>query len=298
MSSSEAGQRSRTAAPDYRRLGCVSSDGETRRAVVVVRHADDSAVTAGIDALRMLSSQGTLRPALVVCVGGAEPRVDCMIDGDLVASGIFDALHRSGRIDRLDIVTVFADTVDGPAGIELAAAASDLVQRCRHVAATSAWVWDHRMSVCSYGSLGTAGFGGAPDTRIVVIGEDRRFPSAMARPLHSDETEIFGLHVAVELASLCGLWEGCHDTPLAQIRFAASGTDIPLVVLARSVARTARLALPSFAETIQQGDTLPVPAGAQRTPIPAEMTRMAAERLYPEELRFKQPEAAPPSEGH
>lgn len=295
MSSSRVHQGSGTAAPDYRRLGCLSSDGHTRRAVVVVRHADDSAVAAGIDALRTLSSQEALRPALVACIGDADPRVDCLIDGDLVESGIFDALHRSGRIDRLDVVTVFSDTLDGPAGIELATAASDLVRRCRQVAAASAWVWDHRMSMCSYGSVGTAGFEGAPDTRIVVIGEDRPLPSAMARPLHSDETAAFGLHVAVELASLCGLWEASHDAPLAQIRFAASGTDTPLVMLARSVVRTARLALPAFAEAIQQGDTLPVPAGARRTPIPDEMTRMAAERLYPEELRFKQPEDAPPS---
>jgi hypothetical protein len=296
MSSSRVDQRCSIAEPEYRRLGCLSSDSETRRAVVVVRHADDGAVAAGIDVLRMLSSQGALRPAMVVGIGGADPRADCLIDGDLVESGIFDALHRSGRIDRLDVVTVFSDTVDGPAGAELAAAASDMVQRCRQVAAPSAWVWDHRVSVCSYGSFGTAGFGGAPDTRIVVIGEDRRFPSAMARPLHSAETETFGLHVAVELASLCGLWEACDDAPLAQIRFAASGTDTPLVMLARSVVRTARLALPAFAEAIQQGDTLPVPAGARRTPIPDEMTRMAAARLYPEELRFKQLEVAAPSE--
>ena len=296
MSSSRASQHSSTAAPDYRRLGCLSSDAATRRAVVVAHHADDSAVTAGIDALCMLSAQGSLRPALVARAGGAEMTVEYLIDGDRLASGDLDALHRSGRIDRLDVVTVFSDTLDRPAGLELVAAAADLVQRCRGVAASSARVLDHRVSVCSYGSLGTAGFGGTPDTRIVVIGEDRLFPSAMARPLHSAETVSFGQHVAVELASLCGLWEASDDTPLARIRFIASGTDVPLVTLARSVVRSALLTLPPFAEAIQQGDTLPVPAGARRTPTPDEMTRMAAERLYPEELRFEHYEAAAPSD--
>lgn len=280
---------------DYPRLGYLSADGEARRAVILVRHASDDAIAVGSEVLRELSSQGMLRPVLVVCVNGTELTTDCVIDGDLVATDVFDALHRSGRIDRVDIVSGCSEAVDGSDAIELANAATDLVHRFRRLAAPITTVWDHRVSLCSHDAYCPAVFEGTVDTRIVIIGEDRRFPSAMARPLRRADTEAFGLHVAVELASLCGLWNAGGDTPLARVDFAASGNYTPLVILARSMVRSVRLLLPSVSAAMQQQDRLPVPVGAQRSPIPEEMIRRAGEDLYPEELRFRPPETVQPS---
>lgn len=296
MTSFRDGRGVGAAPPDYWRLGYLGADGESRRAVILVRHAGDDAVAAGSEALRELSSQGMLRPVLVVCVNGVELTTDFVIDGGSFATDVFDALARSGRIDRVDIVSGFSEAVDGSAAIELADAATLLVERSRRLAPPGTTVWDHRVSLCSHDSYCTTVFEGTVDTRIVIIGEDRRFPSALAKPLLRDDAGAFGLHVAVELASLCGLWSAGGDTPLAQVEFSASGIDTPLVVLARSMVRSVRLLLPSVVEEIRERDRLPLPVGVQRSPIPAEVICRAGEDLYPEELRFRQPETEQPSD--
>lgn len=286
--------RSLHAGFDYRRLASPCADGETPRAVVVLHDERDDPIVSGLEALRVLSAQGTTKPLLVACATESGLRVTRVVDGVSTADDLFDALHRAGRIGRLDIVTVFSETLDEHAGSDLAEAASELVRLSRRLAGAGASVQDHRVSVSSYDSLGTAAFNGTPDTRVVVIAEDRRYSSATARPLDASDTEEFGLHTAVEIASLCGLWETVDGAALELIRATASGTGSPLVVLARSFVRTARLSHPSPAEAMQRGESLPVPDGAMRTPVPEAVTAHAVGLLHPQELRWQPHHSAPP----
>ena len=205
-SRAEAGSRL-DAGFDYRRLASPCADGETSRAIIVVHDERDDPIVSGLEALRVLSAQSTIKPLLVARMTESRLRVTRVTDGVSTADDLFDALHRAGRIDRLDILTVFSETLDDRAGRDLAETASELVRLSRRLAGTGASVWDHRVSVSSYDSLGTAAFSGTPETRVVVIAEDRRFPSAIARPIDASDIEEFGLHAAVEIASLCGLWE-------------------------------------------------------------------------------------------
>ena len=279
---------------DYRRLASPCADGETPRAVVVLHDERDGPIVRGLEALRALSAQGTIKPLLVACATKSGLKVTRVADGVSTADDLFDALHRAGRIDRLDIVTVFSETLDDHAGSDLADAASELVRLSRRLAGAGASVWDHRVSVSSYDSLGTAAFSGTPDTRVVVIAEDRRSPSAMARPLDASDLEEFGPHAAAEIASLCGLWETVDGAALELIRATASGTGSPLVVLARSFVRTARLSHPSPAEAMQRGESLPVPDGAMRTPVPEAVTDHVVGLLHPQDLRWQPHHSAPP----
>ena len=254
----------------------------------------DDPLVSGLEALRVLSAQGTIKPLLVVCANDSGRMVTRVNDGVSTADDLFDALHRAGRIDRLDVLTVFSETLDDRAGRDLAETASELVRLSRRLAGAGASVWDHRVSVSSYDSLGTAAFSGTPETRIVVIAEDRRYPSAIARPIDASDIEEFGLHVAVEIASLCGLWETMDGAALELIRATASGTGSPLVVLARSFVRTARLSHPSPAEAMQRGESLPVPDGAMRTPVPEAVTAHAVGLLHPLDLRWQPHHSTPP----
>lgn len=275
---------------DYRRLA--TTDGTTARAIVLLLDAQDDAMASGLASLRALSAQGIVKPFLVACVAGGAVGVSRVADGVEADEDFFDTLHRTGRIDRLDMVSIFSDTLSDSDGQRLAQNASRLVRDCRRLAGVNATVWDHRLSVGAYDSLGNAGFGGAPDTRMVVIPEDRRHPLALARPLHASGSQEFAVHVAVEVASLCGLWEAADGAALESVRSAASGTGVPLVVLVRSFVRVARLSLPSPTEAMQQGESLPVAAGAMRTPVPAAMTENTARLLHPQELKWRPYEAA------
>lgn len=286
--------RSLQAGFDYRRLAGPCVDSETPRAVVVLHDERDDPIVSGLEAMRVLSAQGTIKPMLVACAAESGLKVTLVVDGVSTADDLFDALHRVGRIDRLDVVTVLSETLGDHAGSDLAEAASELVRLSRRLAGAGASVWDHRVSVSSYDSLGTAAFGGTPDTRVVIIAEDRRSPSAMARPLATADLEEFGLHAAVEIASLCGLWETVDGSALEMIRPMASGTGSPLVVLARSFVRTARLMHPSPAEAVQRGESLPVPDGAMRTPVPEAVTGQAVGLLHPQDLRWRPHHSAPP----
>ena len=279
---------------DYRRLASPCADGETPRAVVVLHDERDDPIVSALEALRVLSAQGTIKPLLVACATESGLKVTRVSDGVSTAEDLFDALHRAGRIDRLDILTVISETLDDHTGSDLAEAASELVRLSRRLAGAGASVWDHRVSVSSYDSLGTAAFSGTPDTRVVVIAEDRRYPSAIARPLDASDIEEFGLHAAVEIASLCGLWETMDGTALELIRTTASGTGSPLVVLARSFVRTAQLSHPSPAEAMQRGESLPVPDGAMRTPVPEAVSAHAVGLLHPQDLRWQPHHSASP----
>ena len=271
---------------DHRRLATAGADPNGARAVVLLLDTHDDAITSGLASLRTLSAQSLVKPFLVACVSDEGIGVNRVADGVETGEDLFDTLHRSGRIDRLDIVSVFSDSLSESDGQRLSRNASRLVRDCRRLAGENATVWDHRLSVGAYDSLGSAGFGDAPDTRMIVIPEDRRHPYALAQPLDESGSEEFAVHVAVEVASLCGLWEATDGAALESVRSAASGTGVPLVVLVRSFVRVARLTLPSPAEAVQHGESLPVAAGAMRTPVPEAAIEAAGRLLHPQQLAW------------
>ena len=126
--------RSLHAGFDYRRLASPCADGETPRAVVVLYDERDGPILRGLEALRVLSVQGTIKPLLVACATESGLTMTRLADGVSTADDLFDALHRVGRIDRLDIVTVFSETLDDHAGSDLAEVASELVRLSRRLA--------------------------------------------------------------------------------------------------------------------------------------------------------------------
>ncbi len=280
---------------DYSRLLSPGSDKSTARAVVLVFDHQDSIIVAGLSQLIALSAQNVIKPFLMLKATDngvdvnpdANPLVTLVADGETWDEKFFDALGKSGKIDRIDIVTVFSHKLSDPDGERLVRAASDLVHNCLRLAPANAMVFDHRLSVSAYDSLGTAGFGGTPYSRLILIPEDRRRPLAMAKPIFDSEPQEFDLHVAVETASLCGLWEAADGSALESLKPAASGGGVPLVVLARSFVRLARLSLPSPEEVLQRDEMLPVAVGAMRSPVPETMTEKAAQLLHPSELKCR-----------
>lgn len=264
-------------AVDYRRLAVSAACGGLRRVVVVVHHADDSVAVSGIDAMRALAEDGHVKPALVASVSALGVDGASTLDRESPKIDVLDALSRAGPIDRLDIVSVSAGALlDDAATASLIAATTRLVQDCRLLAARNTRVHDCRIAFPAYGDAAQVKFGGG-NKRIVVVPEDRRLPSAMARPLDASDPSAFAMHIAVETTSICGLWKTMDDDPLAQQSPADAKPE--LVRVARSLVRSARLICPAPVDSIRQDRKLPLPDGAIRATLPQEMAAKAAKLL-------------------
>lgn len=264
-------------AADYRRLAVLAAGGVSRRVVVVVHHADDSVAASGIDAMRALAEDGHVKPVLVASVSDSGVEGASTLDRESPKIDVLDALSRAGPIDRLDIVSVSAGALlDAAVTDSLIAATTRLVQDCRLLAPRNTRVQDCRIALPAYGDAAQVRFGGG-NKRIVVVPEDRRLPSAMARPLDASDPAAFAMHIAVETTSICGLWKTMDDDPLAQQSPADAKPE--LVRVARSLVRSARLICPAPADSIRQDRNLPLPDGAIRATLPQEMAAKAAKLL-------------------
>ena len=275
---------------DYRRLLWQDST-RRRRAVVLVHHEADKATARGIDSIRDLSAQGWVKPMLVASLSASGTTGECLIGEEHHSVDLLSALARAGQIQRLDLVSVYSfDLLDSPAFSQLAQETFRLWQQCDRLAPAGTRVKDVRIALPRYNEAHKVRFEGG-HIRIVVVPEDRRLASAMARPLDGSDPESFGLHIAVETLSLCGLWNGMRGDPLAEEDPADAKPD--LVRVARSQVRSARLYKPPPTDASHPDGRLPVPAGMTRTPTPEAMAQNAVELLIPQGVRLP-PEELPP----
>ncbi len=266
---------------DYRRLLWQDSAGRLR-AVLLVHHEADGATARGVDSIRALSAQGRVKPILVASLSSSGSTGECLLGEEPHSVDPLGALARAGRIQRLDLVSVYSfDLLDSPAFSQLAQETSILWQQCDRLAPAGTRVKDVRIALPRYNEAHQVRFEGG-HMRIVVVPEDRRLASAMARPLDGSDPESFGLHIAVETLSLCGLWNGMRGDLLAEEDPADAKPD--LVRIARSQVRSARLHKPPPMDAGHPNGRLPVPSGMTRTPTPEAMAQKAAELLVPRDI--------------
>ena len=121
---------------------------------------------------------------------------------------------------------------------------------------------------------------------LVVLPVDRQFERAAAMPVSgAGSDDVYAWHVAVETASLGGLWSTMDGAPLEFIETAASGVGRPLVRLVRSTCRAARIHTPAPEQSLDGTGLLPLTPGLLPAPEPAFMIRAAAPHIYPSTFR-------------
>ena len=276
------------------------SRGGNRRVVVVMTHRNDEGVAGALAAWKELSAASHLRPIVHVeyvrSSGlGSEPldlgrRTQVLNGGDWSSEALMYTLHGAGELGRIDIVSVATAVLPVEQQGELAEADAMLRSDLRRIASADTGVFLQRVWVPDYGderlAPPVAFINPETDGAFVVLPTDRQFERAMAMPVSSSEAgDAYAWHVAVEIASLAGLWSTMVGAPLEFVEYARGGLGKPLVRLVRSTCRAARIRAPSPEQTLESDGVLPLPPGLLPAPDPSHIARVAPPLIYPDEFR-------------
>lgn len=274
--------------------------GGRRRIALVLHHARDAVVARALAVWAELSGASQLSPFM--CVEhrpfveddptpldlGRSTRL--LSNGAWTQVGLMYTLHGVGELSRVDIVTACTASLDQTQQAELAQADVMLRHDLRRVMPEATPVSSHRVWIPHYGDAAMA-----PDaafaspeanSALVVLPVDRQFERAAAMPVSgAGPDDVYAWHVAVEVASLAGLWSTMDGAPLEFVETAASGVGRPLVRLVRSMCRAARIHTPSPEQSLDGTGLLPLTPGLLPAPDDAFMVKAAAPHIYPSTFR-------------
>ena len=274
--------------------------GGGHRIAIVLHHAGDTAVALALDVWTELSGASQLSPFM--CIEHRPLAQDDPAPLDLGRSarllaggawtpvGLMYTLHGLGELNRVDIMTVCTASLDETQQSELAQADVMLRHDLRRVMPEATPVSSHRVWMPGHGDAvlaPDAGFvSSEANSALVVLPADRQFERAAAMPVSdTGPNDVYGWHVAVEVASLGGLWSTMDGAPLEFVETAASGVGRPLVRLVRSMCRAARIHTPSPEQSLDGTGLLPLTPGLLPAPDSAFMVRAAAPHIYPSTFR-------------
>lgn len=274
--------------------------GGGHRIALVLHHAGDATVARALDVWAELSEASQLSPFMCVeCRPFADDdptpldlgrSTRLLSDGAWTQVGLMYTLHSLGELSRVDIMTACTASLDEAQRAELAQADVMLRHDLRRVMPETTPVSSHRVWIPHYGDAVMA-----PDaafaspeanSALVVLPVDRQFERAAAMPVSAAGSEdVYAWHVAVEVASLGGLWSTMDGAPLEFVETAASGVGRPLVRLVRSMCRAARIHTPSPEQSFDGTGLLPLTPGLLPAPDDAFMVKAAAPHIYPSTFR-------------
>lgn len=274
--------------------------GGSHRIALVLHHADDATVARALDVWAELSGASQLSPFMRVehrPFTEDEPtpldlgRSTCLLShGAWTQVGLMYTLHSLGELSRVDILTACTASLNEAQQAELARADVMLRHDLRRVMPEATPVSSHRVWIPHYGDAvmaPDAAFASSEaNSALVVLPVDRQFERAAAMPVSAAGPEdVYAWHVAVEVASLGGLWSTMDGAPLEFVETAASGVGRPLVRLVRSMCRAARIHTPSPEQSLDGTGLLPLTPGLLPAPDDAFMVKAAAPHIYPSTFR-------------
>jgi hypothetical protein len=203
---------------------------------------------------------------------------------------LFDFLAGHQRIDRIRTIAICSGELKSSETAALAEMASRLADRIAKLvnpALTKAT--EVRIFAPGYGSLNRPeNFFAGGASNVVLIPEDRPGDLGMARPGEVD-SDWFGAHIAVETASLIGMWRGMESNPVDDMDSVQPGVNDVVVRFFRSLVRAVRGPTPPLNEILPRGDKLPVSNGCEVSPDPQWAINAAERIVFPTEFYFVEP---------
>lgn len=292
-----------------------------KRHLVFVHHADDVGIYAALEHWQRLN--GAVQLANVISVACRSPCGDAAGDQqhedqhhDMPAAAPFpqslrharflDAgtwtdvalmytLHGADEISRIDILSACTPALASSRQRELAEADRQLRLDLQRIAAPHTSVALHRVWLPGFseayeGLAPCAEYAqGEADHLFVVMPENRQHERAVALLMRADDSgDAYSWHVAVELASLGGLWSTMRGAPVELTAPVHSGVSAPVARLVRSTCRAARIHTPSPEHSFEGDATLPLPGGYLPVPEPLRVIAEAAPRIVGDEFRCLQ----------
>ena len=300
MSSENAAGAPRRRRTDITSALALRSAGGGHRIALVLHHADDATVARALDVWAELSGASQLSPFMCIehrAFAEDDPTpldvgrsTRLLSDGAWAEVGLMYTLHSLGELSRVDIVTACTSSLAEAQQAELAQADVMLRHDLRRVMPEATPVSSHRVWIPHYGDAvmaPDAGFASPEaNSALVVLPVDRQFERAAAMPVSAvGPDDVYAWHVAVEVASLGGLWSTMDGAPVEFVETAASGVGRPLVRLVRSMCRAARIHTPSPEQSLDGTGLLPLTPGLLPAPDDAFMVRAAAPHIYPAAFR-------------
>ena len=286
------------------------------RHLVFVHHADDAGIHAALEHWQRLNDAAQLANVISVACrspcGEGEPdpqrevtaaapfpqqlrQARFLEAGEWTDVALMYTLHGADEISRIDILSACTPALARSGQKELAEADRLLRLDAQRIAAPHTSVALHRVWLPGFseayeGLAPCAEFAqGEADHLFVVMPENRQHERAVALLMRADVTgDAYSWHVAVELASLGGLWSTMRGAPVELTAPVHSGVSAPVVRLVRSTCRAARIHTPSPEHTFEGDATLPLPGGYLPAPEPRRVIAEAAPRIVGDEFRCLQ----------
>ena len=203
---------------------------------------------------------------------------------------LFDFLASYQRIDRIRTIAICSGGLKSSETAALAEMASGLADRIAKLvnpALTKAT--EVRIFAPGYGSLSRPeDFFTGGSSNVVLIPEDRPGDLGMARPGEVD-SDWFGAHIAVETASLIGMWRGMESNPVDDMNSVQPGVNDVVVRFFRSLVRAVRGPTPPLNEILPRGKKLLVSNGCELSPDPQSTITSVERLIFPTEFNFVEP---------
>jgi hypothetical protein len=223
---------------------------ERRTLTLIVVDSDDQGMVLIGDAVDASVADGLARGFLRVVIGHDDTDPDAVrwsathvtAEGTTAIDRLFDRVAREGRVACIQVVA--ACTVAGdPAMAHRLSDAVDALQRALdQLLGHGMQVVHARLAITGYseGMVDAAFFSPAGARNLAVIPLDRTEDASAARPLERSDQSAFRDHGAIELMTVCGLWNSVHQGPLGDIPVTLATDGEPVVRLVQSGVRFLR----------------------------------------------------------
>jgi len=242
---------------------------ERRTLTLIVVDSDDQGMVHIGDAVDASVADGLARGFLRVVVGRDDTDPDAVRwsathvtpEGTTEIDRLFDRVAREGRIACIQVVAVCTVAGDPAMAHRLSDAVDALQRALDQLLGHGMQVVHSRLAITGYseGMVDAAFFSPAGARNLAVIPLDRTEDASAARPLERSDQSAFRDHGAIELMTVCGLWNSVHQGPLGDIPVTLATDGEPVVRLVQSGVRFLRTPPIPARELVDPSRELPLP---------------------------------------
>lgn len=276
---------------------------ERRTLTLIVVDSGDQGMSLIGDAVDASVADGIARGFLRVVIGRNDTDADAVrwsathvtSGGPTEVNRLFDRVAREGRVGRVQVVAVCTAAGDPAMAHRLSDAVDALQRALDQLLGHGMQVVHSRLAITGYseGMVDNAFFSPAGARNLAVIPLDRTDDASAARPLERSDRSAFRDHGAIELMTVCGLWNSVHQGPLGDIPVTLATDGEPVVRLVQSGVRFLRTPPIPARELVDPSRELPLPEQFLPANNPSRRVNDLFDQVRAQELAYAVAEPPP-----